>query len=106
MNNISQSPSQALVSSEPVTERNGGVDAAVAAEAANKTLATQGEVELPSAPPPEPFELVSASFSATHDVGEVGESFHAENNRSGAKPGSPTEFIDTPEMPEFLRRTA
>ena len=54
---ISQSPSQALIAIKPVTERDGGVDAAVAAEAANKTWATEGEVELPSAPPPEPIEV-------------------------------------------------
>lgn len=60
---ILQTPSQALIASEPVTERDGAVALTVAtAEAANKTLATLREVELPSAPPPEPFEVDDAEF--------------------------------------------
>ena len=55
---ISQTPSQALIASEPVTERDGAVALTVAtAEAANKTLATQGGAALASVSPPESFEV-------------------------------------------------
>ena len=64
MNNILETPSQTQAVAEPVTERDGGVDAAVAAEAANKTLATQGGSALASVSPPELFEV---------DVGSIPE---------------------------------
>ena len=88
---ISQTPSQALIAIESVTERDGGVDAAVAAEAANKTLATQGEVDWPSAPPPEPIP-VSRHGEAAGPVGEIPESSVAN--------------IDAGTIPEFLKRVA
>ena len=60
---ILETPSQALTASEPVTERDGAVALTVAtAEAANKTLATQGGAALASVSPPEPIEVDDAEF--------------------------------------------
>ena len=89
---ILETPSRAMIGLiEPVTERDGALTPVATAEAANKTLATQGGAALASVSPPEPIP-VSRHGEAAEPVGEIPESSVAE--------------IDAGTIPEFLKKVA